>query len=78
VFASARGDWPRLVADACRISTFAVELSALSGDELPGLLAYLRANPRMPFRYVAVHAPAKTRAPDEAATIGMWLGYLFG
>jgi sugar phosphate isomerase/epimerase len=71
VFASARGDWPGLVADACRISTFAVELSALSGDELPGLLAYLRTNPRMPFRYVAVHAPAKSRAPDEAATIGM-------
>jgi len=74
VFASARGDWPRLVADACRISTFAVELSALSGDELPGLLAYLRANPRMPFRYVAVQAPAKNRAPDEAATIGMLAG----
>jgi len=74
VFASGRGDWPGLVADACRISTFAVELSALSGHELPGLLAYLRANPRMPFRYVAVHAPAKNRAPDEDATIGMLAG----
>jgi len=74
VFASARGDWPRLVANACRISTFAVELSALSGDELPGLTAYLGAKPRMPFRYVAVHAPAKNRVPDEAATIGMLAG----
>jgi hypothetical protein len=74
VFAPARDDWPVLVTDACRISTFAVELSALSGDELPGLLAYLRTNPRMPFRYVAVHAPAKNRAPDEAATIEMLAG----
>jgi hypothetical protein len=54
VFAEARGDWPEMVAEACRISPFAVELSALSGDELPGLIAYLRAKPRMPFRYVSV------------------------
>jgi hypothetical protein len=71
VFARARGDWRELVAKACRISTFAVELSALSGDELPGLIAYLRAKPRMPFRYVSVHAPVKNRAPDEPATIAM-------
>jgi hypothetical protein len=71
VFASARGDWPELLADACRISTFAVELSALSGDELPGLIAYLRAQPRMPFRYVSVHAPVKNREPNEAAVIRM-------
>ena len=71
VFASARGDWPELVAEACRISTFAVELSALSGDELPGLIAYLRTRPRMPFRYASVHAPVKNREPDEAATITM-------
>jgi sugar phosphate isomerase/epimerase len=71
VFAGARGDWPELVAKACRISTFAVELSALSGDELPGLIAYLREKPQMPFRYVSVHAPVKNREPDESATIGM-------
>ncbi len=71
VFASARGDWPELAAEACRISTFAVELSALSGDELPGLIAYLRTRPRLPFRYVSVHAPVKNREPDEAATIAM-------
>ena len=74
VFASARGDWPELVADACRVSTFAVELSALSGNELPGLIAYLHAQPRMPFRYVSVHAPAKNSEPDEAGTIRMLAG----
>jgi hypothetical protein len=68
VFASARGDWPELVAEACRVSTFAVELSALSGNELPGLIAYLQARPRMPFRYMSVHAPAKNSEQDEAAT----------
>jgi hypothetical protein len=71
VFAGARGDWPELVAEACRISTFTVELSALSGDELPGLIAYLRAKPPMPFRYVSVHAPVKHRDPDESTTIAM-------
>jgi sugar phosphate isomerase/epimerase len=71
VFAGVRGDWPELVAQACRISTFAVEFSALSGDELPGLIAYLRAKPRMPFRYVSVHAPVKNRELDESATIAL-------
>jgi hypothetical protein len=71
VFVGARGDWPELVAEACRISTFAVELSALSGDELPGLIAYLLAKPRVPFRYVSVHAPVKNREPNESATIAM-------
>jgi sugar phosphate isomerase/epimerase len=60
-----------LVANACRISTFAVELSALSGEELPGLIAYLRTRPRMPFRYVSVHAPVKHRELDDAATVTM-------
>lgn len=73
VFAAARGDWPELIAEACRISTFAV-LSALSGDELPGLIAYLGTRPRIPFRYVSVHAPVKNREPDEAATITMLHG----
>jgi len=35
VFAGSRGDWPELVAEACRISTFTVELSALSGMSFP-------------------------------------------
>jgi Xylose isomerase-like TIM barrel len=59
VFASSRGVWPALVAEACSVSSFAVELSALSGGELPGLIAYLRARPRLPFRYTSVHAPIK-------------------
>jgi hypothetical protein len=59
VFEAARGDWPALVDEACRVSTFAVELSALSGAELPGLVRYLLAKPRLPFRYVSVHAPVK-------------------
>lgn len=42
-----------------RVSTADVELSALSGDELPGLVAYLRSEPRLPFGYVSVHAPVK-------------------
>lgn len=71
VFAAARGDWPALVDEACRISTFAVELSALSGAELPGLAAYLRAKPRLPFRYLSVHAPVKAREPDESAAVTM-------
>jgi hypothetical protein len=33
-----RGYWRELVAEACSISTYAVELSALSEDELPGLI----------------------------------------
>jgi hypothetical protein len=74
VFASARGVWPQLVADACRISTFAVELAALSGEELPGLIAYLQAGPRVPFRYVSVHAPIKNRELDEASTVKLLAG----
>ena len=71
VFAAARGYWPQLVADACRVSPFAVELSALSGGELPGLISYLRAEPMLPFRYVSVHAPSKDLQPSEAAIATM-------
>jgi hypothetical protein len=48
------------------VSTFAVELSALSG---PGLLTYLRAKPRLPFRYVSVHAPVKHQGLEDAALV---------
>jgi hypothetical protein len=61
VFGDARGVWPRLVAKACEFSTYAVELSALSEEELPGLIEYLAAKPRLSFRYVSVHAPVKNR-----------------
>jgi len=66
VFAGLRDDWPALVDQACNVSTFAVELSALSGSELPGLLAYLRAKPPLPFHYVSVHAPVKHQGLSEA------------
>jgi hypothetical protein len=69
VFAGSRGDWPALVDEACTVSTFAVELSALSGEELPGLIAYLQAKPRLSFRYVSVHAPVKRQELDEEAIV---------
>lgn len=68
VFAELRSSWPRLVAEACAVSTYAVELSALSGSELPGLISYLASKPRLPFGYVSVHAPVKGLAPDESST----------
>jgi hypothetical protein len=55
-----RGNWPRLVAAAEQLSTEAVELSALSVRELPGLLAFLTDARFAPsFDYVSVHAPTK-------------------
>jgi len=69
VFDRSRGAWPELVFETCRVSTYAVELSALSGDELPGLIAYLDRKPRLPFRYVSVHAPVKKRLSDEATEV---------
>jgi len=68
VFEDLRGSWPELVAEACNVSAYAAELSALSEDELPGLVEYLAAKPRLPFRYVSVHAPVKDRNLDDAAS----------
>jgi hypothetical protein len=60
-------DWCALVRDACRVSSHAVELAALDGAELPSLMAFLADRPRLPFRYVSVHAPVKNvRQPDAA------------
>jgi sugar phosphate isomerase/epimerase len=69
VFDRSRGIWCELVVEACNVSTYAVELSALSENELPGLIAYLRTNPRLPFRYVSDHAPVKNRHLDEARVV---------
>jgi hypothetical protein len=66
VFNHLRCSWPELVAEACNVSTYAVELSALSEDELPGLITYLAGKPRLPFRYVSVHAPVKNRELNDA------------
>lgn len=51
--------------EASRVSSFAVELTALSEDELPGLLEFLEQAPALPFRYVSVHGPSKGRAMSE-------------
>ena len=57
-----RGDWSALVEEAVATAPAAVELSALSETELPGLFAYLEDAPRLPFRFVSVHGPSKGRA----------------
>lgn len=66
---SARGDWPSLLEDAASVSSMAVELSALSEGELERLAAYLRHAPRLPFRYVSVHGPAKDRQMPERTLV---------
>jgi hypothetical protein len=55
----ARGDWPRLVAAAETCSLDVVELSALSAEELPGLLRFLSEAGTLPFGHVSVHGPSK-------------------
>jgi len=64
-----RGDWDGLVENAAAISSMAVELSALSASELPGLLAYLEAAPRLPFLFVSVHGPSKGVGGNETALV---------
>jgi hypothetical protein len=66
-----RGNWPALVTAAATTSGFAVELSALSEGELPGLLGYLRGASGLPFRFVSVHGPSKGRlmSDDELAAL---------
>lgn len=71
MFDASRCRWPELVSEACDVSTYAVELSALSAGELPGLLAYLGEKPRLPFRYVSVHAPVKSLDRGDAATLAL-------
>lgn len=60
-----RGEWPSLVAEAAQTAPAAVELSALSEDELPGLLDYLAVAPRLPFRFISVHGPSKGRSLSD-------------
>ncbi len=63
--ADSREDWPALVDEAARTSSFAIELSALSERELPGLVRYLRDAPQLPFRFVSVHGPSKGREMSD-------------
>jgi hypothetical protein len=62
---NSRGDWPSLLDEASRVSSFAVELTALGEDELPALLRFLGEDPPLPFRYVSVHGPSKGRQMPE-------------
>jgi hypothetical protein len=67
--AELRGDWEVLVEEATLTSSFAVELAALSEDELPGLQSFLDAAPALPFRYLSVHAPVKHRRMGEGELV---------
>jgi hypothetical protein len=67
--ADRRGDWPALAWEALRTSVYAVELAALSEDELPGLVDYLASGVDLPFRFVSVHAPSKHRRMSESDLI---------
>lgn len=63
--AELRGDWTEQVVAAMAVSPFAVELSALSEDEIDALEDYLGADPPLPFRYVSIHGPSKARRMPE-------------
>jgi len=67
--AQMRNDWERLVDHAATVSSIAIELSAVSASELPGLLGYLDSAPRLPFLFVSVHAPSKGLNGDEPAHV---------
>jgi hypothetical protein len=67
--ADRRGDWPALTWEALRTSVYAVELAALSEDELPALADYLGSGVELPFRFVSVHAPSKCRTTSEAELV---------
>ena len=63
--AQLRGDWEAQVAEARRVSPFAVELSVLSETELVSLREYLATGPSLPYRYLSIHGPSKDRRLDE-------------
>lgn len=60
-----RGDWPAQVAEACALSPFAAELSALSETQLGSLREYLGSRPNLPFQYLSIHGPSKERQLSE-------------
>jgi hypothetical protein len=66
-----RGNWDALAEEAARTAPAAAELSALSEDELPGLLEYLSRGPRMPFPFVSVHGPSKGRSLPENELVAL-------
>ena len=66
-----RGNWDALVEEACAVSSFVVELAALSEPELGPLADYLAGMPSLPFRYLSVHAPSKHRSMTEAEFVAV-------
>jgi hypothetical protein len=70
-FVQHRGEWSALVDEASALSLRAIELAALSEDELPGLLAFLADDPALPCDYVSVHAPSKARAMPEQELVAL-------
>lgn len=64
-----RGNWKAQVAEAWTVSPFAIELSALSETELPSLRDYLAEAPSLPFRYVSLHGPSKSRQLEEETLV---------
>ena len=60
-----RGNWQAQVDEAWKVSPFAIQLSALSENEIEGLGRYLASEPRLPFRYLSVHGPSKDMTMPE-------------
>jgi len=60
-----RDDWDAQVAEASRVSVFAVELSALSEKQLGPLSSWLASHVSLPFRYLSIHGPSKDREMGE-------------
>lgn len=59
-----RDDWTAQTQEATRFSRAAVELSALSEEEVEPLLSFL-GDFALPFGFTSVHGPAKNRRLDE-------------
>src|SRR3954451_22568794 len=64
-----RGGSTAMVGEALETSGFAVELAALSEEELPGLEAFLATRPELPFAYLSIHAPVKHLLMPEAELV---------
>jgi hypothetical protein len=69
VFREERGDWPALTARSARVSMTAIEFSAMSEPELPGLIDYLHTGSDLPFRFVSVHGPTKDLTIDDRTLV---------
>jgi hypothetical protein len=61
----ARSEWPVLARRAASESIAAVEFSALSEPELPGLIEWLEQRPSLPFQWTGAHGPTKGRQMEE-------------